>query len=69
MWPAKKKGDKKRKKQKTNLKDPTNPARLKKPLAKWLKKWIDDKTRITIIGCTSYPEEGAKKEFKKFFEK
>ena len=34
-----------------------------------MKKWIDDKTRITIIGCTSYPEEGSKTEFKKFFEK
>lgn len=30
---------------------------------------MDDKTRITIIGCTSAPEEGSKKEFKKFFDK
>ena len=30
---------------------------------------MDDKTRITIIGCTSEPDEGSKKEFKKFFDK
>jgi len=33
-------------------------------------KFVDDvSTRITIIGCTSEPEEGSKKEFKKFFDK
>lgn len=26
-------------------------------------------TRITAIGCTSAPTEGAKKDFKKFFDK
>lgn len=46
-----------------------NPARIKKALGKWRSKWIDDKTRITIIGCTSEPTEGSKKEFKKFFDK
>ena len=32
-------------------------------------KWITDETRITIIGCTSEPHEGSKKEFKKFFDR
>ena len=49
----------------------TIPAtkRIKKALGKWRTKYIDDKTTITIIGCTSAPEEGSKKEFKKFFDK
>ena len=70
-WPAKKKGKKGKKKKKAKTTDGKNPARIKKPLAKWKKsaKFIDDKTRITIIGCTSYPEEGSKKDFKKFFDK
>jgi len=38
-------------------------------MAKWRTKFLDDKTRITIIGCTSEPDEGSKKEFKKFFDK
>ena len=42
---------------------------MKKPLGKWRTKFIDDKTRITIIGCTSEPEEGSKKEFRKFFDR
>lgn len=65
VWPAKKKGKKKKKKKA----DPSNPARIKKALAKWKGKFLDDTTRITIIGCTSAPEEGSKKEFKKFFDK
>lgn len=70
VWPKKpRKGVKKKDKRKLNLKDPNNPARIKKPFLKWVKKWIDDKARITILGCTSYPEEGSKTEFKKFFEK
>ena len=68
VWAAKKKG-KKGKGGKKKKSDPSNPARIKKALAKWRTKWIDDKTRITIIGCTSEPEEGSKKEFKKFFDK
>jgi len=49
--------------------DPSDPKRIKKAMSKWRTKFIDDKTRITIIGCTSQPEEGSKKEFKKFFDK
>jgi SpoVK/Ycf46/Vps4 family AAA+-type ATPase len=68
VFPAKKKGKKGKgaKKKKT---DPSNPSRIKKAMGKWRTKFIDDKTRITIIGCTSEPEEGSKKEFKKFFDK
>jgi len=38
-------------------------------LLKWKAKWVTEETRITIIGCTSEPAEGNKKEFKKFFDK
>ncbi len=38
-------------------------------MLKWKAKWVTDETRITIIGCTSEPAEGNKKEFKKFFDK
>ncbi len=65
VWPAKKKGKKKKKKKKA---DPSNPARIKKALTKWKGKFIDDTTRITIVGCTSEPQEGSKKDFKKFFD-
>jgi SpoVK/Ycf46/Vps4 family AAA+-type ATPase len=65
VWPAKKKGKKKKKKKA----DPSNPARIKKALSKWKGKFIDDTTRITIVGCTSEPDEGSKKDFKKFFDK
>ena len=64
VWPAKKKGKKKKKKA-----DPSNPSRIKKALTKWKPKFIDDTTRITIVGCTSEVEEGSKKDFKKFFDK
>ena len=67
IWPAKKKGKKKGKKMKKN--DMKNPARIKGALNKWKPKWITDETRITIVGCTSEPHEGSKKEFKKFFDK
>ena len=66
VWPAKKK-KKKGKKGKKN--DMTNPNRIKKTLNKWKKKWITDDTRITIIGCTSEPHNGSKKDFKKFFDR
>lgn len=68
-WPAKKKGKKKKGQKKLGKTDPANPARIKKAIGKWRTKWIDDKTRITIIGCTSEPTEGSKKDFKKFFDK
>jgi len=66
VYPAKKKKGKKKKKKKN---DPTNPARIKKTLAKWRAKFIDDKTRIAIVGCTSAPDDGSKVEFKKNFDK
>ena len=55
MWPAKKKGKKGKKGKKKKGADPSNPKRIKKALGKWRTKFIDDKTRITIIGCTSDP--------------
>ena len=67
IWPAKKKKKKGQKKAKKN--DMKNPSRIKKVLTKWKAKWITDETRITIIGCTSEPHEGSKKEFKKFFDR
>ena len=68
VWPAKKK-KKKGQKAKAKKNDMTNPARIKKTITKWRAKWITDETRITIIGCTSEPHEGSKKDFKKFFDK
>jgi len=70
VFPAKKKGKKGKKGGgKKKKSDPSDPKRIKKAMSKWRTKFIDDKTRITIIGCTSQPEEGSKKEFKKFFDK
>lgn len=71
VFPAKKKSKKKGKRAAAKkVTDPSNPVRIKKPLTKWKsQKFFDDKTRIMIIGCTNSPEEGAKKDFKKFFEK
>jgi len=65
VWPAKKKG----KKGKKAKKDPNAPQRIKKTLAKWKGKFIEDSFRVTIIGCTSEPDSCSKKEFKKFFDK
>ena len=68
VWPAKKK--KKKGQKKTSKADAKKgPQRMKKPLGKWRTKWITDETRITIVGCTSEPQEGSKKDFKKFFDK
>lgn len=63
VFPAKKKKKKGQKKKPKG--DPSNPARIKKALGKWRAKFITPETRITIIGCTSEPEEGSKKDFKK----
>jgi len=71
VWPAKKKGKKKKGgPKKKKLTDPTNPARIKKAMSKWKTKFIDaDNTvRITIIGCTSEPNEATMKDVKKFFK-
>lgn len=38
-------------------------------MTKWRAKFIDDTTRITIIGCSSEPNESSKTEVKKFFDK
>ena len=46
-----------------------DPTRVKKALIKWQKKYMTPETRITILGCTSEPHEGSKKDFKKFFNK
>jgi len=67
VWPAKKKG--KKKKAGGAGKNTNMPSRIKKTLAKWKAKFLNDKTRITIIGCTSEPDNGSKKDFKKFFDK
>jgi len=67
VWPAKKKKKKGQKKKKKG--DPTNPARIKKALFKWKSKFLNDETRITLIGCTSEPTSGSKKDFKKNFDK
>jgi len=71
VFPGKKKKGKKGKKagKKKKASDPSNPVRIKKAMTKWRAKFMDDKTRITIIGCTSEPENGSAKEFKKFFNK
>ena len=49
--------------------DMSQPTRIKKTLTKWKTKWITDEKKITIIGCTSEPTDGNKKDFKKFFDK
>lgn len=67
IWPAKKKAKRGAKKAKKN--DMSNPKRIAKALSKWRTKWIDDKTRITIVCCTSEPQNGSKKKLKKFFDK
>lgn len=67
VFPGKKKKGKGAKKAKKN--DMSNPNRIKKAITKWRAKWITDETRITVIGCTSLPLEGSKKDFKKFFDR
>jgi IQ and AAA domain-containing protein len=66
--PGKKKGGKKKGGKKKKV-DAGNPSRIKKALKKWNSKFINHESRITIIGCSSEPEEGSKKDFKKFFAK
>jgi SpoVK/Ycf46/Vps4 family AAA+-type ATPase len=69
VWPAKKKGGKKKGAKGKKKADPSNPSRIKKVLAKWKAKFVDsdNSIRITIIGCTNLPQEGTMKDFKKFF--
>lgn len=70
VWAAKKK---KKKGQKGGGRggknDLSNPSRYKKTLGKWKAKWINDDTRITIIGCSSEVHECSRAEVKKFFDK
>lgn len=67
VWPAKKKKKKGQKKLKKD--DPANPARIKAPLFKWKKKYLNDETRIALIGSSSNPAGGSKKDFKKVFDR
>ena len=69
MFPAAKKKGKKGAKKGRKGADAQAPSRIKKALLKCRTQWINDETRITIVGCTSEPHEGSKKEFKKFFDK
>ena len=69
IFAGKKKKKKGQKLPKKNKNDPNRPERIKKTVMTWKSKWITDETRITIIGCTSEPHEGSKKDFKKFFDK
>lgn len=69
VFPAKKKKGKGKKGGGGKKSDAGNPSRIKKALVKWKGKWIDDATRITVIGCTSEPQEGNIKEFKKMFDR
>lgn len=68
IWPAKKKGGKKKGKKKKEGGN-SSITKMKKILPKWKAKFMNDETRITIIGCTSEVEEASKKEMKKFFDR
>lgn len=65
-FPAKKKGKKGKKKAKKG--DPSNPNRIKKALQKWIKGFLKTDKRILIVGCTSEPHEGNKKDLKSMFD-
>ena len=67
VFPGGKKGKKKKKRSKGS--DMQNPKRIAKALNKWRGKFINDDTRITIIGCTSEPQEGSRADFKKNFDR
>lgn len=70
VFPGKKKKKKKGKKAEKKKKEANaDPKRIRKAIKKWKDKFIDDKTRVTIIGCTSEPEKGSAKEFKKMFNR
>ena len=67
VFPGGKKGKKKKKRSKGS--DMQNPKRIAKALNKWRPKFITDEVRITIIGCTSEPQEGSRVDFKKNFDR
>lgn len=62
-----KKGKKKKKRSKGS--EMQMPKRIAKALTKWRAKFVTDETRITIIGCTSEPQEGSRTDFKKNFDR
>ena len=70
-FPGKKKGKKGKKKGKKGKKgkDPNSPSRIKKALLSWKKGFLKDDTRVIIVGCSSEPHEGAKKDMKSFWDK
>lgn len=47
----------------------SNPNRIKGALLKWKAKFLTEDLRITIVGCTSEPHEGNKKDFKKLYDR
>jgi SpoVK/Ycf46/Vps4 family AAA+-type ATPase len=69
VFPGKKKKGKKKKKGAKKKVDSQDPKRIKKAIKKWKDKFMNDKRRITIIACTSEPENGSMKDFKKVFDK
>ena len=66
VFPGKVKGKKKKKRSKGS--DMQNPKRIAKALTKWRAKFINEETRISIICCTSEPQEGSRVDFKKFID-
>ena len=68
VWAGKSKGKKKKKGGKKKGKN-DGPGRIKKAMGKWRAKFLDEKTRVTIIGCTCDPDSGSPKDFKKHFDK
>lgn len=70
VWPGKKKkGKKKKGGAKKKKVDSQDPKRIKKAVKKWKERFLSEKKRITIIACTSEPENGSMKDFKNFFDK
>lgn len=55
IFPGKKKKKKSQKLPKVKKNDPNNPGRIKKTLSTWKQKFVNDETRIVIIGCTNEP--------------
>ena len=55
IFAGKKKKKKGQKQPKVKKNDPNNPGRIKKTLSTWKQKFVNDETRIVIIGCTNEP--------------
>ena len=74
VFPGKKKKKKKKKKGGAakggkGKKTSNAPSRIKKTLITWRKKFLKDDTWVLIVGCSSEPHEGSKKDMKTFFDK